>query len=390
MTLLLEKQLTHLTHLEDLLFLGADKSITSTVNILTDIVDTLSGTGSMKTQQKVDGAPSIVIGRDPENKKFFVATKSLFNKTPKINYTTADIDANHGHAPVLAQKMKEALKHCSKLKLNATAIQGDFMFSVSDFSTTKIDGESYLTFTPNTITYAVPKDDPFASELKSKKIGIAWHTTYTGSSITSLSASFDIKAPKSTKDVWSTDTNVDVIPKSVLLTAKEQKEIRSVITKLSKIRLSPSFMKEYITSNSPLLLQFINFLVKEGKMTPSIKDFERYIIQYYDNQANKLKSDKGKAKKYDVRDKALADIKPHKVALMQLFNVFGQIVQVKELLVSKLNKIGGLKTFQKTDKGFEVTNPEGFVMISADKQNAIKMISRLEFSKNNFLAGKMR
>ena len=45
---------------------------------------------------KIDGSPAIVWGTDPENGKFFVGTKSVFNKrTPKINYTAEDVCNNH-------------------------------------------------------------------------------------------------------------------------------------------------------------------------------------------------------------------------------------------------------------------------------------------------------
>ena len=41
---------------------------------------------------KIDGSHAIVWGTDPENAKFFVGTKSVFNKrTPKVNYTAEDV-----------------------------------------------------------------------------------------------------------------------------------------------------------------------------------------------------------------------------------------------------------------------------------------------------------
>ena len=43
--------------------------------------------GGVNMTVKWDGAPAIICGVNPENGKFFVGTKSVFNKTPKINYT---------------------------------------------------------------------------------------------------------------------------------------------------------------------------------------------------------------------------------------------------------------------------------------------------------------
>jgi hypothetical protein len=56
-----------------------------------------SGAKSSNLTMKYDGSPSLVFGHHPSNGKFFVATKSAFNKNPKINHTEKDIDKNHGH-----------------------------------------------------------------------------------------------------------------------------------------------------------------------------------------------------------------------------------------------------------------------------------------------------
>ena len=66
----------------------------------------IGGHKSTNLTMKYDGSPSIVFGHHPKNGKFFVATKSAFNKNPKINHTEADIDRNHGHAPGLAKSVK--------------------------------------------------------------------------------------------------------------------------------------------------------------------------------------------------------------------------------------------------------------------------------------------
>ena len=50
--------------------------------------------GKLNMSVKWDGAPAVFCGTNPENGKFFVGTKSVFNKTPKINYTPTDIRRN--------------------------------------------------------------------------------------------------------------------------------------------------------------------------------------------------------------------------------------------------------------------------------------------------------
>ena len=95
----------------------------SGINFLRSIRDMLSGKSKKKVDLHVkwDGAPAVFAGINPENGKFFVGTKSIFNKTPKINYTNADIDANHGGG--LADKLKVALKYFGRLKCFWTSEQ---------------------------------------------------------------------------------------------------------------------------------------------------------------------------------------------------------------------------------------------------------------------------
>ena len=63
------------------------------------------------------------------------------------------------------------------------------------------------------------------------------------------------------------------------------------------------------------------------------------------------------------------------------------LVEGKMLIINALNRVKGIGTFKKTDKGFEVVNPEGYVAI--DKEGgAVKLVDRMEFAYNNFTAQK--
>ena len=154
---LTEAKNTHLTHAADLSFEGYGRT-QEAIRFIESLVEMLRGGSDSKLNltRKWDGAPAIICGTNPENGKFFVGTKSVFNKTPKINYTNADIDANHGGG--LADKLKVALQHLSKLGIKGV-LQGDFLFDSGDLSSKTLEGEKYLTFTPNTITYAIGAGD---------------------------------------------------------------------------------------------------------------------------------------------------------------------------------------------------------------------------------------
>ena len=60
------------------------------------------------------------------------------------------------------------------------------------------------------------------------------------------------------------------------------------------------------------------------------------------------------------------------------------LVAAKTILMKKLQEIGQhTKTFISTPDGFKATTPEGFVAVNAE-DGAIKLVDRLEFSRQNF------
>ena len=105
---------------------------------------------------KIDGSPAIVWGRNPANNKFFVGTKSVFNKKLiKINHNHTDIDRNH------QGKVADILHICfDNLPDTDNIYQGDYL---------GIGGTN--SFNPNTIRYDFP-------DKVSQEIVIAPHTLY--------------------------------------------------------------------------------------------------------------------------------------------------------------------------------------------------------------------
>ena len=95
----------HLEHIEDEVLNGGVVGTRGAINFLQSLRDMLAGSSATNTfiTTKWDGAPAVFAGINPENNKFFVGSKSIFNKTPKINYTPQDIDNNH--PPGLGEKL---------------------------------------------------------------------------------------------------------------------------------------------------------------------------------------------------------------------------------------------------------------------------------------------
>ena len=400
-TYLTEVKLKHLEHLEDALFNDGYAGGLEALRMLEEIVESLQGnaTKGINIQSKVDGAPSIIAGTNPENGKFFVATKALFNKTPKINYTDADVDANHGHAAELAKKMKLALAHFPKLNIKGIW-QGDFMFDSGDLMKATIDGEKMVTFTPNTITYAVPLNQPLAKTILAAKVGVIWHTSYRGNTIADLSAVFKGNVPSLTKnkDVWAGDTDFNDVSGTATFTQAEHKAVmkrivdaRSFLNRLDKKGMQVLFGDTVIAYNLKI---YINDLVSQGKKFSGNKQkalagYIDFVRGRYQPMIDKLKSAKGKAKKQAEIDAIINTLnKDRKIGgtLAWALEWHDTISDIKLMLVKKMEQVNSIPAFMKTATGYEVVGPEGFVAVDHMSNSAIKLVNRLEFSRNNFNA----
>jgi hypothetical protein len=194
----------HMEHLEDMVFNEGVKGTRDAINTLRNVRDMLAGHSKSRVNitTKWDGAPAIFAGVDPEDDKFFVAKKGIFNKNPQTFKSIEDIN-NGGLAGELKDKFTLAFNEFSKLGIKSGVYQGDLMFSKSDLQKETIDGEDYLTFQPNTIVYAVPIASSLAKKIRKANIGVVWHTTYDGPSLPEMKASFGKDIVKNFKDIPS-------------------------------------------------------------------------------------------------------------------------------------------------------------------------------------------
>ena len=171
-----EQKNTHMTHIEDKVLYGGVNGTREAILALKAHKNMLGGVKDGNVSIKWDGAPAVFAGIDPRDGRFFVAKKGIFNKSPKVYKSNEDIDADTSGD--LNSKLKLALDNFAGLGIKGV-IQGDLLFGSKDLKTKKIKGKSYITFHPNTIVYAIPANTPMAKTVKSKKIGIVWHTSYT-------------------------------------------------------------------------------------------------------------------------------------------------------------------------------------------------------------------
>ncbi len=383
---------THLIHIEDDIFEDGRAGGRDSLNFLASVVNMLAGSapGKVAVTTKWDGAPAVFTGINPENGKFFVATKSLFNVSPKINHTPADIRRNHSGG--LADKLQVALKELPKLGIKGI-LQGDMMFGPGDVKKEKIDGESMLTFTPNTITYAVPANSKFGSRIKQAKMGIVFHTAYKGKTIRDLKASFgvSVKGLKKTSSVWFDDATFRNTTGRAMFTASETVAIRKALdeaqSRLKTVGRYADTLRDR-TDVIPDLNRFINLKVREGKTDFSSAEFMDWFMKERNVLVGSLKTLKGKQRRRAEKNDAVGFMFQTQADLQKLFQFRSSVTKVKIMLVRKLEQIQGIGTFTRTDDGFKVTAPEGFVAVDVLSNKALKLVDRLEFSRNNFTAAK--
>jgi len=394
---LVEDKNTHLEHLEDEIINNGSKGAKTAIEFLKSIKQMLQGgSGGSTVSVKWDGAPAVFCGTNPENGKFFVGTKSIFNKTPKINYTNADISRNHGGA--LADKLKICLKYLPSLGISGI-LQGDLLFTSGDKKGATVAGQKSIIFTPNTITYAVPvvKTGLFGSSLYNNvnkaQLGIIFHTSYSGNTMASLKASFgaSTRSLKKNKNVFFDDATYKRAD-TAAFNANEEKAFDNVIRMAEgSAYKAGAFIDKLKKDTGPLSLgiqlkTFFNTYIRQGTpITNTSKlanNFEVYFRDRIRKEIDSKKTPAAKQKYEEILNAGMKILKPNRDGLYFAIATYITFQSAKAVLLRKLNTIQSIGSFLRTKNGYKVTNPEGYVAIQ--KGGAVKLVDRLEFSRANF------
>ena len=394
----------HLEHLEDEIINFGINGGRGAVNFLRSLRDMMAGhsRSSLNMTVKWDGAPAIFAGIDPSDGKFFVAKKSVFNKTPLLYKTIGEIDTDTRLPAALKPKFKLALVEFGKLGIK-NVLQGDLMFTKEDLENETIDGKKWTTFQPNAIVYAVQRDSALEKKIKSAKIGVVWHTTYTGSSLEKMSASFGANISKLNwnKNVWMDDATYKDDSGTATFTATETAAVTAKLsetgrqfnkinsTELAKfLRLQDSLVGKFVGAS---LKTYNNSKVRIGAEITNpkahAKGYLTWVEDKFDKEKAKLKTEKSQIAIEDKKTETLREL-GKLLSLLENVMIFQNLlVSAKMMIVSKLNKVKQITdTFVRTKQGFKVVNPEGFVAIDRVNGNAVKLVDRMEFSYNNFTA----
>lgn len=381
------EKLKHITHAEDRPIQHGAKGLEHAVNALNQAHEHMkSGGHSSALTMKYDGSPSIVFGHHPQTGKFFVASKSAFNKNPKINYTHDDIKKNHGHAPGLMDKLHASLNHLKKVAPKSGVYQGDLMYTHDDLKQGK---HGKVSFTPNTIKYTAHGDD--AQKISNSKMGVIVHTQYHGKDIHSMSSDPhpDLHNFAHHPDVWHKSPNHDT--KNVHYPEDKQTEYKEHIDSAQKIHDANKGTMYKATEphrgEGGHLEQYINHTVRTGEdaHAEGFKDFlTKKSAKDYASKVKKLKTPAGVSRAKSVSDTSLKQHQNHIDANKEHYNnlltMHSHLQRAKNILVSHLEQHeGGLEHHIDNKR----SKPEGFVVNHSGQPT--KLVNRAEFARANLL-----
>lgn len=386
------KQNLHLTHIDEDLFERGDKGAKAAIEFVKSVLIEL-GTGEAKLTIKWDGAPAIFAGWDPADGKFFVGTKSVFNKNPKVYKTVEDIKANESGGK--ADKLIVSLEEFPKIGIpKDIVLQGDLLWTEGDHKYETIDGKRFVTVHPNTIVYAWPVESDAGTAVRNARVGVVWHTTYRGTgSLENYSANFgvDISKLKKTRDCWFDDAYFKGA--DIAFTKDEFDKCKKLVVKADGLiggfdKIVETMADLPSAAAGANIKTFINSYIRKGKYPAPKKAFDEYVQylnEYWEkNITGKVKTDSAKESKRAALKQFLTKITANRKVFEKAFLFVEEITQAKMIVVEKLNQLNSQKMFVKTKDGFKVTAPEGYVAFNSKKGEAVKFVDRLSFSHFNF------
>ena len=385
----------HMTHAEDLVMLGGKEGIDWVINMFKSLYEILQGhteKEDVKLSVKFDGAPAVFVwSKFPGLDKPGIAIKGLFAKDRKIMFSSSDVDKFYKDRPDLAFKLKYMLKFVPKLGIPKGQIwQGDFLF---DETTLKTEDNHYV-FHPNTIVYKVDKDSDLGKKIKKAKVGVVWHTRYTGESLEKIEAKYNAKANElnSIPEVFMTDAYIPSLAGIVTFTEEESNKFTEFISKLEENRKIVESSPEYeriIKDNNfiSLFTIFQNSLIKRNIRINSSEEYldelKSFVVNRYQKDIEGKKTEKSKTALVEKLNKLISDIENNDI-LKHLIELILEITNIKHMFIKKLNNIGKFETFLQTrSRKYITTGDEGFA-VSDMHGNIVKLVDRYEFSYANF------
>ena len=381
----------HIDHLEENILNKGKQGVKEALSQIEASISYFVSESDYKISTKFDGSPAIVAGIDV-NDRFFVATKSAFNKERKINYSKEDIDRNHGNSPGLVEKLNLALAYLPSLDLRGI-YQMDYMFDnvIKQLEVPKlIDGvkneNRFITFQPNTIKYAVSPDSPYGEQIVNSKIGVAIHIEYMVKNgilkVKKYTSSPEEFSPSKTVFVFNILANKSKNSSSkfgnILLRDVKKK-------KNAALRLANSVDFSGLADYTAQLKTYINTEVRSGRFLEdpamSANEFINYMTGKLTKEMEALKSDKGKVKKAESMKKVISELKALKPSIRKAFEITQIVANLKNNLIKIFNEITKndlLGTYMEESPGiWQTTEPEGYALSKIGNEAEPPVITKI-------------
>jgi len=372
------QKLKHLEHLNRLPITGGNEGVSRASDSLDAVESIVKGKkprgGRHSLTTKYDGAPSIVYGHHPETGRFFVASKSAFNKNPKINYTPEDIERNHGHAPGLVEKLKAALENLPKIMPKPKKIgnrypdqvyQGDAMHSGKKDIETNGDEVS---FQPNTVRYKLPKNSGEAQKALRSKFGIVTHTRYKGNSLENMTATPDVNREdfQQHPDVHDVDPRVKINPDNYTPEMQREYEDHKERAKRVYRSMKPEALEAMRGHEIPLETYLNGVIRKSATMQPgekpekpSVEGYTKHLSEAAAKEAAKVKTEAAKKRVMDRYGEMLQSVANNREHFGKAIDLEGHLSRAKNVLVRALDA----NSPTRQSIGNRATGHEGYVHV---------------------------
>jgi len=341
----------------------------------------------------VHNSPSIIAGVNPKNNQFFVGTKSVFSKKqPKLNYTKKEIFNRYPNK--LGEKLEKTLTYLSEINIKSI-LQGDLLYTSDILEQKIINNKKYIIFKPNTLTYAVPLDSFLGNKILNSKIGIVWHTEYSGKSLSNLNINFE----PNTKDllesskVWFDFARYEFNNRHLSVIDKFNITESILKTSINLYKINDGTIYKFV-NNKKLISEFmtyVNYTIKNDiyDYTPT-KYFLNFLIFYLNKKLEKISKLSMRHAKLKHADESISVINfllENKNEFIKLISIYKELSNIKIKLLKKLyicNK-NQINIFIDIGGKLNPIDVEGYVINSKKENITVKFVDRKIFSKFNFL-----
>lgn len=364
---------THIEHLEDLVFSGRH-GINLAVHCLEQMgCHFTSGISTFNITTKWDGAPAIICGKDVYN-NFFVATKSVFTKHPKLMYGEDDVLDYYSKQDDLREKLNCCLRYLPELNIKGV-LQGDMLYTHNDLRCKN----NHIIFQPNVVEYKVPFHSDLGGRVYNSEMGIVFHTTY-NSTLTESSYQVDIGTLKASKNVWYRDASlVNAIGAPEFFSESEYDRYRQHYNsaRITSKTISQKVLNIFEVNETikRLTKLYINDTIrKDSPPEFSSGSFMGFVNNKITKHIEEAKKEETKINRGLVLAEIMKIFHKYPTSMDAMFRIYNNVILAKEMLLSKLNQMKDI------DMGDFI--PEGYVVSS--KGMTVKLIDRPVFSHKNF------